>query len=44
MSGERHALVTGSARGIGRATAEALADAGHRVIGVDILPQDVSFR
>jgi NAD(P)-dependent dehydrogenase (short-subunit alcohol dehydrogenase family) len=32
----RVALVTGSAQGIGRAIAEALLGAGHRVIGVDI--------
>ena len=32
----RVALVTGSAQGIGLATARALADAGHEVIGVDI--------
>jgi 3-oxoacyl-[acyl-carrier protein] reductase len=34
------ALVTGSARGIGRAIAIALADEGHRVVGVDRLTQD----
>ncbi len=37
MSERRVALVTGSARGIGRAIADDLAAAGHRVIGVDIL-------
>ena len=36
----RIALVTGSARGIGRATAEALAMSGHEVIGLDIAPQE----
>ena len=37
---ERVALVTGSARGIGRATAEALAAEGIAVVGVDVLEQD----
>ena len=36
----RTALVTGSAQGIGRAVAEALAAAGHVVVGVDIRDQD----
>jgi 3-oxoacyl-[acyl-carrier protein] reductase len=36
----RRALVTGSARGIGLAIAEALAASGHRVVGLDILDQD----
>jgi 3-oxoacyl-[acyl-carrier protein] reductase len=36
----RIALVTGSARGIGRAIAEALAASGHSVIGVDVIDQD----
>jgi NAD(P)-dependent dehydrogenase (short-subunit alcohol dehydrogenase family) len=35
----RTALVTGSARGIGLAIAEALAASGHRVVGLDILDQ-----
>jgi len=37
MADKRVALVTGSARGIGRAIADELAKAGHRVVGVDIL-------
>ena len=37
---QRTALVTGSAQGIGRAIAEALAADGHRVIGVDVRDQD----
>ena len=37
----RRALVTGSARGTGRATAERLADAGAQVVGVDILDQEI---
>ena len=36
----RVALVTGSARGMGRAMCEVLAAAGHRVVGLDRLPQD----
>lgn len=36
----RVALVTGSARGIGRATAQALMDSGHEVIGLDVTPQE----
>jgi 3-oxoacyl-[acyl-carrier protein] reductase len=35
----RVALVTGSARGIGRAAADALIDSGHDVIGLDIRSQ-----
>jgi 3-oxoacyl-[acyl-carrier protein] reductase len=38
---QRIALVTGSARGIGRAVAEALAASGHSVVGVDRLDQDL---
>jgi 3-oxoacyl-[acyl-carrier protein] reductase len=34
------ALFTGSARGMGRAMAEVLAEAGHRVVGLDRLVQD----
>ncbi len=37
MSDQRVALVTGSARGIGRAIADELAKTGHRVVGADIL-------
>jgi 3-oxoacyl-[acyl-carrier protein] reductase len=40
MSARRTALVTGSARGIGRAIAEALAASGHAVTGLDVLDQD----
>ncbi len=36
----RIALVTGSAQGMGRAIAEALAASGHQVVGVDRLEQD----
>jgi NAD(P)-dependent dehydrogenase (short-subunit alcohol dehydrogenase family) len=36
----RVALVTGSARGMGRAMCDVLAEAGHRVVGVDRLAQD----
>lgn len=36
----RRALVTGSARGIGRAIAEALTASGHAVVGLDRLDQD----
>lgn len=40
MSEARVALVTGSARGMGRAMAEVLAAAGHRVVGLDRIEQD----
>jgi 3-oxoacyl-[acyl-carrier protein] reductase len=36
----RVALVTGSARGMGRAMAEVLAASGHRVVGLDLLEQE----
>jgi 3-oxoacyl-[acyl-carrier protein] reductase len=41
MTRERTALVTGSARGIGLAIAQQLNDDGIRVVGADILDQDV---
>jgi len=40
MTETRVALVTGSARGMGRAMCEVLAEAGHRVVGLDRLEQD----
>jgi 3-oxoacyl-[acyl-carrier protein] reductase len=40
VSEPRRALVTGSARGIGRAIADALAASGHEVVGTDILAQE----
>lgn len=39
MTEARVALVTGSARGMGRAMAEVLAASGHRVVGLDRLDQ-----
>jgi 3-oxoacyl-[acyl-carrier protein] reductase len=41
MSDTRVALVTGSARGMGRAMAQVLADAGVRVVGLDVIEQDL---
>jgi NAD(P)-dependent dehydrogenase (short-subunit alcohol dehydrogenase family) len=40
MATPRVALVTGSARGMGRAMCEVLAAAGHRVVGLDRLDQE----
>src|SRR5215210_5998998 len=40
MADARVALVTGSARGMGRAMCEVLAASGHRVVGLDRLEQD----
>jgi NAD(P)-dependent dehydrogenase (short-subunit alcohol dehydrogenase family) len=40
MTEPRVALVTGSARGMGRAMCEVLAESGHRVVGLDRLDQD----
>ncbi len=40
MHDRRVALVTGSARGMGRAMCEVLAASGHRVVGLDQLDQD----
>lgn len=40
MAEPRVALVTGSARGMGRAMSEVLAASGHRVVGLDRLSQD----
>jgi NAD(P)-dependent dehydrogenase (short-subunit alcohol dehydrogenase family) len=42
MPRERHALVTGGARGIGRAAAVALADAGHRVIATGLTEAELA--
>ena len=41
MTTARVALVTGSARGMGRAMCEVLAESGHRVVGLDRLDQDL---
>lgn len=40
MNQPRVALVTGSARGMGRAMCEVLAESGHRVVGLDRIEQD----
>lgn len=40
MTEPRVALVTGSARGMGRAMCEVLTESGHRVVGLDRLEQD----
>lgn len=40
MTEPRVALVTGSARGMGRAMCEVLAESGHRVVGLDRLEQN----
>src|SRR6266852_5347263 len=40
MTEPRVALVTGSARGMGRAMCEVLAASGHRVVGLDRLAQE----
>jgi NAD(P)-dependent dehydrogenase (short-subunit alcohol dehydrogenase family) len=40
MSEPRVALVTGSARGMGRAICQVLSEADHRVVGLDRLAQD----
>jgi NAD(P)-dependent dehydrogenase (short-subunit alcohol dehydrogenase family) len=40
MTEPRVALVTGSARGMGRAMCDVLAESGHRVVGLDRLDQD----
>ena len=39
---QRHAVVTGSSSGIGRAIAQALLDAGWRVTGLDLAPATVT--
>lgn len=39
MAERRVALVTGSARGMGRAMCEVLAESGHRVVGLDRMEQ-----
>ena len=40
MTEPRVALVTGSARGMGRAMCDVLIESGHRVVGLDRLEQD----
>jgi NAD(P)-dependent dehydrogenase (short-subunit alcohol dehydrogenase family) len=40
MTEPRVALVTGSARGMGRAMCEVLVETGHRVVGLDLLEQE----
>jgi 3-oxoacyl-[acyl-carrier protein] reductase len=40
MTERRVALVTGSARGMGRAMCEVLTESGHRVVGLDRLDQE----
>lgn len=40
MTEPRVALITGSARGMGRAMCEVLAESGHRVVGLDRLDQE----
>ena len=40
MASARVALVTGSARGMGRAMCDVLAESGHRVVGLDRVDQD----
>ncbi|WP_046239099.1 SDR family NAD(P)-dependent oxidoreductase, partial [Delftia tsuruhatensis] len=43
MSNElRHAVVTGSSSGIGRAIAQSLLDAGWRVTGLDLAPASLA--